>query len=216
MPIKKEMSDLLIKWYKKNCRQYPWRENTDPYRVLIAEIMLQRTKADQVVPTYLSFLERFPNFQKLNSASEEDLTKFFYRLGLVHRSKYVKMLATDVILRFNGKIPENRNELLSLPAVGEYVADAVLCFAFNKPSSIVDSNVCRVIGRVFDLTAKGEARRDPKFRKKADELLPETKVNEYNWAVIDLAALICIPKKPLHSICPLRKICASVKKRDIV
>ena len=203
----KALSDLLITWYKKNGRDYPWRENTAPYRVLIAEIMLQRTKADQVVPVYLSFLKRFPNPKRLRQATREEITKYFSKLGLIHRAELVERLAQDLNRRFCGHIPKSREELLSLPSIGEYVADAVLCFAFGKDVSIIDSNVCRVMQRVFDLKIKGEARRNRGLRRLVDGLLPKGRAKEFNWAILDLASVICLPRRPLCPKCPLFSLC---------
>jgi A/G-specific adenine glycosylase len=214
MKSKMEFSKLLIDWYSKNGRSYPWRVVKDPYHILLAEIMLQRTRADQVMPVYLSFLEAFPNVYSLNEASEEDIISYFSKLGLMHRAKYVKLLACELVHRYSGKVPCVKKELLSLPAVGAYVSDAVSCFAFNKRVSIIDSNVCRVLARVFGIDAKGEARRDPVFRKMADKILPRSQVKEFNWAIIDLAALICRSKKPLHEACPLKELCCAWKEKD--
>lgn len=208
---KRAIPDLLITWYKKNGRDYPWRRNTDPYRVLIAEIMLQRTKANQVVPVYLSFLKRFPNPKKLGEASKEEVARYFLKLGLIHRAELVKRLGEELNEHFHETIPETREELLSLPSVGEYVADAVLCFAFSKHVSIIDVNVCRVMQRVFDLRVKGEARRDPKLRKVVNKLLPRDRTKEFNWALLDLASLICCPSEPLCSKCPLNTLCRFAK-----
>ena len=207
MTHEKRIADLLIDWYRNNGREYPWRKNRTPYRMLIAEIMLQRTKADQVAPVYLSFLKNFPDPERLGRASREQIAKYFSKLGLIRRAGLVESLAKELLARFDGKIPKNREELLSLPSVGEYIADAVLCFAFDEDVAVVDSNVCRIIGRVFDLKAKGEARRDPQFRQAMNGLLPSGKAKEFNWAIIDLGALICTPRNPSCNICPLRSVC---------
>jgi len=202
-----EFAGLLLNWYKKKGREFPWRRCREPYEILIAEIMLQRTKADQVVPVYLEFLKRFPDVQSLSRASTAEIAKYFSRLGLIHRAKLVKKLGRDLSKRFCGRIPNTVSDLRSLPSVGEYVADAVLCFAFDLDVSIVDSNVCRVIGRVFDLDSRGEARRDPRFKEIMDELLPAGKASKFNWAVIDLASIVCLPRKPLCPACPLNSKC---------
>ena len=141
----------------------------------------------------------------------EEIAKFFSKLGLPQRAKFTFLLGRELCERFNKKIPSKRKDLLSLPGVGEYVADAVLCFAFNERVSIIDSNVCRVLGRVYDLKSKGEARRDPQFKRAANELLPADKVKEFNWAMIDLASFICIPRKPICYKCPLNEICQYAK-----
>jgi len=207
MTRKQRIADLLIDWYRNNGREYPWRKNRIPYRILIAEIMLQRTRADQVAPVYLSFLKKFPDLEKLSQASKEEIAKYFSKLGLIRRARLVELLAKELLARFDGRIPKNREELLSLPSIGEYMADAVLCFAFDEDVAVVDSNVCRVIGRVLDLKAKGEARRDPQFRQAMNELLPLGEAKEFNWAIIDLGALICTSRNPSCKVCPISRFC---------
>jgi A/G-specific adenine glycosylase len=204
-------TQLILGWYEQNGRKFPWRKKTDPYQVLIAEIMLQRTKAEQVAPVYLDFIREFPTIDSLSLASEEQIGKFFLRLGLLWRASLVKQMAKDIVKRFNGKIPSDREALLSIPAIGDYIADSVLAFAYNGNVSVVDVNVCRVIARVFGLKPQKEARRDPIFKKILKELLPEGESKKFNWAIIDLASLICLPKKPLCWKCPLNRICQFAK-----
>lgn len=200
-------SQLLLKWYyREDKRSFPWRESKNPYHILMAEIMLQRTKADQVVPAYLSFIQRFPSVNDLSKARLPQIEVYFSKLGLLWRAKNVARLA-DTLVRNFGEIPSTREELMSLPGVGEYVADAVLCFAYDRDVAIVDANVCRVIGRVFGLKPKGEARRDPAYRRTAEQLLPKGKCSEFNWALIDHASMICRPTNPKCGICPLNHIC---------
>jgi len=206
--IEKFITLPLLEWYKVNGRNYPWRRSRDPYKVLIAEIMLQRTKADQVLPVYLSFIRDFPTAQKLSEAPLEKIRSYFDRLGLMWRAELVKRLAGELVSKFQGRVPDDRRELLSLPSVGEYMADAVLSFSRGKDVAVVDANVCRVIGRIFGLKPKGEARRDPRFREIAQSMVPRDKARELNWAIIDLAALICTPKNPRHDECPLQEICS--------
>jgi len=119
----------------------------------------------------------------------------------------VKRLARELVDRFGGAVPDNREKLVSLPAVGEYVADAVLSFAYGKDIAVVDANVCRIIARVFGIKSRSEARRDIKFRKIAQELLPLGRAKEFNWAMIDFAALICTPRNPKCGTCPMNEFC---------
>ena len=207
MKKKKTLVSLLLKWYEKNGRDYVWRRQTDPYEILMAEIMLQRTKADQVEPVYLDFIKRFSDVEKLNQATEQEGEEYFSRLGLLWRSRLVKRLACELADRFGGMIPDSRDVLLSLPAVGEYMADAVLSFAYGKDVAVVDVNVCRVIARVFGIKSRGEARRDIKFRKVANEILPIGRAKEFNWAIIDFAALVCTPRNPKCDNCPINEFC---------
>jgi A/G-specific adenine glycosylase len=204
---KNAIAGLLLDWFEKNGRVFPWRKRRKPYEVLIAEVMLQRTKADQVFPVYVKFIERFPDISSLAEASTVEISEYFSRLGLIHRAELVNKLAQDLDKQFCGRVPNTLSELRSLPSVGEYIADAVLCFAFDMDVSVVDSNVCRVIGRVYGLGPKGEARRDPRFKRIMDRLLPAGKARKFNWAVIDLASAVCLPRKPLCSVCPLNVVC---------
>ncbi|NIO19883.1 MAG: DNA glycosylase [Candidatus Aenigmarchaeota archaeon] len=208
MEIKKIIPELLLEWYRENGRSYVWRRKKNPYEILIAEIMLQRTRADQVEPVYLDFIEKFPDTLELRKATEKEIGEYFGRLGLLWRAKLVKRLAEELVGRFEGKIPESRNLLLSLPTVGEYIADAVLCFAYGKEVAVVDANVCRIVERMFGITPKGEARRDRRFRNLAQEMVPPSKANEFNWAMIDFAALVCTSRNPKHGICPINGVCS--------
>jgi A/G-specific adenine glycosylase len=212
MEVRRAFPNLLLEWFRENGRSYVWREKKDPYEILIAEIMLQRTKADQVEPIYLDFIKRFPDVQELNKATEEEIVEYFSRLGLLWRAKLVNRLAEKLVDRFKGEIPKSRDLLLSLPAVGEYIADAVLCFAYKEDVAVVDSNVCRIIERVFGIFPKGEARRDRRFRNLAKEMIPSDRTNEFNWAMIDFAALVCTPRNPKHDICPMSSLCSYYQK----
>jgi len=208
MEIKKIIPELLLEWYRENGRSYVWRRKKNPYEILIAEIMLQRTRAAQVEPVYLDFIEKFPDTLELRKATEKEIGEYFNRLGLLWRAKLVKHLAKELVDRFEGKIPESRNLLLSLPAVGEYMADAVLCFAYGKDVAVIDANVCRVIERVFGIIPRGESRRDRRFRNIAQEMIPSGRASEFNWAIIDFAALVCAPRNPRHGVCPINEFCS--------
>jgi len=205
--IFEEISKRIVNWWVKNKRDYPWRHERDPYKVLIAEIMLQRTKADQVVPVYLDFIKRYPTIHDLAKASAKDVETFFARLGLRWRAARVIEMAKYITEKAGGTIPDTREELLKIPMIGEYIADAILVFAYGKETAVVDSNVVRIIGRIFGIKARGEARRDPRFRKIAQKLLLKGKAREYNWAVIDFAARICTPRNPKCEVCPLKDLC---------
>lgn len=203
----KVVREILLSWFEKNGRSFPWRGVRDPYKILIAEIMLQRTKAEQVVQVYEEFIRRFPNVEILAKAEKEAVRKYFSRLGLLWRTNFVLGLAQELVARFGGNIPPDRENLLSLPGVGEYIADAVLSFAYDMDVAVVDSNVCRVLSRVFGLKQQGEARRDRRFRELAQRLVPHGRSREFNWAMIDFASMICTPRKPKCNECPLKSVC---------
>jgi len=216
MSRKEEFVRKLLRWFEENGRNYPWRSSTDPYRVLMAEIMLQRTKADQVLPVYRSFIERFPTPRALAMAPPAEIEKVFASLGLMWRAQRVVRLGGVLMSEHKGRVPGTREGLLSLPGVGEYAADAVLCFAYGRDVAVVDANVCRVIGRVFGLKPKGEARRDPRYRNIVQNMIPKGRAREFNWAIIDLASLICTPRNPKHLECPLLKICSHAHEAGFV
>ncbi|MEM3646808.1 MAG: hypothetical protein QW334_01500 [Thermofilum sp.] len=199
--------EKLLQWFEINGRDFPWRRTRDPYRILIAEIMLQRTRAEQVVPVYEEFIRHFPNPESLARAGMEAVRAFFSKLGLLWRADLVVRLAGELVKRFGGSPPPEREKLLSLPAVGDYMADAVLSFAYGMDVAVVDSNVCRVLRRIFGLKPKGEARRDRRFRELAMKLVPHGKSREFNWAMIDFASEVCTPRKPKCRECLLKSIC---------
>ena len=203
----RRIREELLSWYRRNGRDYPWRRTRDPYRILMAEIMLQRTKADQVAPVYEEFIRRFPDPASLYKADPKTIRTYFSRLGLMWRADLVTKFAAELVERFGGRIPSDRDQLLSLPSIGDYMADAVLSFAYGRDVAVVDSNVCRVLGRIFGLKPRGEARRDRRFRTLAQSLIPPGRSREFNWAMIDFASAVCTPRKPKCRECPLRSVC---------
>jgi len=153
----------LLEWYHKRGRTYPWRTTKDPYKILIAEIMLRRTRADQVLPVYEKFVNRYPTVRSLSEGNKEEIEKLTYSLGLNWRNQRFRDLAQLIISIYQGKIPKNRDELKKLPGVGEYVAGVFLSSAYNQKEWIVDTNVVRVFSRFFGIGIKGDGRRDKKI-----------------------------------------------------
>lgn len=198
----------LLTWYRKHGRDFIWRENGFPtYGLLIAEMMLKRTQAKVVEPVLKEFLERYPTVESVHRAPRKEIEKLIKRLGLFRgRSKNIKKAAKIVVNKHDGNVEAAMGELAELPGVGPYISSAIRCFRGGERVSVVDANVGRVVGRVCGINY-----RDPKCRKelwvKARELLPEENVREFNWALIDLGALLCKPRRPRCGKCPLRKIC---------
>ncbi|MFQ5714550.1 MAG: DNA glycosylase [Candidatus Scalinduaceae bacterium] len=202
-----EFRKRLHLWFGKNKRKYPWRETSDRYKVLIAELMLRRTKADQVAKVYSKFIEKYPDIKTLNYASIDDINEITYSLGLHWRRNSFIEVARESTKSYGGKIPDKREELKKLTGVGEYVAGTILSLASNKKEWIVDSNVVRVFKRYFGIETTKEGRRDKHVIALAKAYI-ECKNPKYaNLALIDFAALICTPRKPLHELCPLKKSC---------
>jgi len=197
----------LLDWFKKRGRKFPWREPwRTPYEVLIAEIMLQKTRAENVVDTYLEFVERYPNFEALSNATLSELSKILEVLGLSKiRAKSLSKLSKEIV-RIT-QIPRKREELLKLPGIGPYIANAFLLYAYGERLPIVDTNVKRLYERLFSFRSGRDARRDKRAWVFAESLLPKTDLKDFNWAIMDFCASICKAKNPLCPICFLNDIC---------
>jgi len=204
---------ILIDWYRKHGRIYPWRESQNPFHILIAEMMLQRTKADQVVPVYLNTIKLFPTAKDLVEAKLNNLRRLLKPLGLAWRIPKFKKVAKALIQKFNGAVPETREELSSLPGVGHYIAGAVLSIAYQKPEWIVDSNVVRLFRRYFGIAASSEGRRDAHVIELAKRYSSKRHPRECTLAILDHTALICVPISPRCRICPLRRNCAYFNRK---
>lgn len=203
----------MLDWFYKYGRDYPWRHTEDPFRVLIAEIMLRRTKADQVKPVYITLLDRYPDVESLAGASDAQLEEILYPLGLKWRSPAFKLVAREIREKHNCRVPETREGLITLPGVGDYVAGAVLAIAFNKAEWMVDSNIVRLFKRYFGVDTSKEGRRDKHIVEMAKIYIKGEDPRGANLALVDFSALICTPREPKHSDCPLRENCQYYLKR---
>ncbi len=210
--------NTLLEWFRKKGRKYPWRNEKDPYRILVAEMMLQRTKVAQVLPVYGEFIRKFPNLNSLADAKIDDIAVFVRKLGLFWRSKMMKETARNILIEHKGTIPSERKALLKIPGIGDYIADAMISFAFNGKRTVIDSNVIRLATRFFGIESKGEMRRNRNFidfcQSISADLKPEESRN-LNWALIDHSAAVCKPV-PLCDQCPLSKSCQYFKGRRLI
>jgi len=197
----------IIRWFNKNSRNYPWRETCDPFKVLIAEMMLRRTKADQVKQVYDRLFTEYPDVEAMANAEDKKLEQVLYPLGLRWRTPAFGSVAREVRERYQCKIPETREELTTLSGVGEYVAGAVLSIAYNKKEWIVDSNIVRLFRRYFGIKTSKEGRRDKHVIEVAKIYASGRNPRKANLAILDFTALICIPGKPDCEKCPLRRNC---------
>jgi A/G-specific adenine glycosylase len=174
----------------------------------MAEVMLHRTQAPQVVPIYERFIKRYPNVLTLAQAGKKELHSTLYSLGLRWRIRLIRDMAVRLLKNFNGSIPEGKDDLLSLPGVSDYIASAVRCFAWNYPEPLVDTNTVRVIGRVFGLEIKDSSRRNRHFQELIVTLVDREKPRLYNFALLDLADQLCHKEKePECERCPLQRWC---------
>ncbi len=197
----------IIRWFDKNKRNYPWRETRDPFKVLIAEMMLRRTKADQVKAVYNRLFAEYPDVETMAEAKNEKLEQILYPLGLKWRTPAFGLVAREVKEKYQCKIPEAREELTTLPGVGEYVAGAVLSVAYGKKEWIVDSNIVRLFRRYFGIKTSKEGRRDKHIVEIAKVYASGENPRKANLALLDFAALICLPRNPKCTLCPLSSTC---------
>jgi A/G-specific adenine glycosylase len=174
----------------------------------MADVMLHRTQARQVVPVYEQFIDRHPDANSLARVSDKQLHAELSSLGLRWRIDLIQMMATDVVDRFDGQVPQDRDDLLSLPGVSEYIASAVRCFAWNLPDPLIDTNTVRVVGRLFGLEIKDSSRRNRRFRELITALVDVKHPRDYNYALLDLAHLICHKRRaPECTRCPVQMHC---------
>jgi len=197
----------IIRWFNKNGRDYPWRETRDPFKVLIAEMMLRRTKADQVKQVYEQLFTEYPDVEAVANAEDKKLEQIFYPLGLKWRTPAFALVAREVRERYQCKIPETKQELITLPGVGEYVAGAVLSIAYGKKEWIVDSNIVRLFRRYFGVRTSKEGRRDKHVIEMAKIYASGRNPRKANLAILDFTALICTPRKPDCEKCALKRNC---------
>jgi A/G-specific adenine glycosylase len=205
----------LLKWFKKNGRRYPWRLEANPFRILIAEMMLQRTRADQVVPVYITFVRKFPDAKSVFHARTDDISSTFLKLGLFWRMNRLRQMAGHILNRYQGNVPDKKEELVIIPGIGEYISDAIMVFAFNKRRTIIDSNVVRLVTRYFGIPLKGEMRRNKMFREFCQRLtigLESQTIRSFNWSLLDHSAIVCKPV-PLCENCPLSSKCQYYRMR---
>ena len=199
----------LLDWYWRHGRDLPWRETRDPYRVLVSEIMLQQTQVDRVLPKYREFLRRFPNLKTLAAAHVDEVRQLWYPLGYNIRPVRLHMIARETLARYRGRLPDDAERLRRLPGVGRYTAGAILSFAYGRDEPILDTNVRRVLGRVFLGPRRLARARDRALWDLAGALVPRGRGYDFNQALMDFGATWCTPRRPRCAACPLRRLCAS-------
>ena len=205
--IEKYIRRKLFLWHKENYREFPWRHTKDPYKIMIAEFMLHRTRADQVVQVYQDFIKKYPDIFTLAYAKPTEVNKVTEKLGLHWRGKHFISAAIFVKNKFKSKIPDSRNKLLSIPGVGEYAAGAILTIVFNKKEWVIDSNIARFLNRFYGLNLSGEIRRKREVVEASKKLYQTTRSGHLTFALLDFTALICRPVKPICNYCIFKRNC---------
>lgn len=198
----------LLQWYAAEKRTLPWRETSDPYAILVSEIMLQQTQVDRVLPKYLQFLIAFPTLDDLANAPTADVISAWVPLGYNMRAVRLQAIARQVIAEHHGRIPDTIEELLTLKGVGRYTAGAIACFAYHKQVATVDTNIRRVLHRIFYGLEHPEPKlNDAQMLIHAEQVLPEKEAYNWNQALMDLGATICTSNNPRCGQCPLQETC---------
>lgn len=209
----------LIEWYEENKRDLPWRRTTDPYKIWVSEIMLQQTKVDTVIPYYQRFIARFPTPAALAEAEEQLVLKEWEGLGYYSRAKNLQHAAREVVETYGGKVPEKPEQLGTLKGIGPYTKGAILSIAFNQPEPAVDGNVLRVFSRVFKIEKNiAILRVKQEFEQYVRKVIPAENPSSFNQAVMELGAIVCLPKSPQCLLCPVQVHCkafASGMEKDL-
>jgi A/G-specific adenine glycosylase len=206
---KRYFSDHLLAWYRRGNRDLPWRRSRDPYHIWVSEVMLQQTRVETVIPYYNRFLERFPTIDTLADAPEEDVLKLWEGLGYYSRARNLQSAVREVKERYGSVVPDTKEEISSLRGVGPYTSGAILSIAYNVPEPAVDGNVMRVLSRYFLIE---EDIMKPATRtlmeKLARELIPDGAAGDFNQALMELGALVCMPRSPHCLTCPVMEQCS--------
>ncbi|TCL39422.1 A/G-specific DNA-adenine glycosylase [Anaerospora hongkongensis] len=207
------LAESLLKWYDENHRELPWRQDQEPYKIWVSEVMLQQTRVEAVRPYYERWMERFPTLQDLAQASEEEVLQYWQGLGYYSRARNLHRGVREVAETYDGQVPQERTKVLALSGVGDYTAGAILSIAYNKPEPAVDGNVLRVFSRLYclenDITK-------PAAKKQVTDLvsvvLPLDRPGDFNQAIMDLGSLLCTPKNPDCTHCPLNSFCLAYQQ----
>jgi len=205
----------LIHWHEtSNERSLPWKEEQDPYKIWLSEIILQQTRAQQGLPYYLRFTEAYPTVNDMAAAKDEEAFRLWQGLGYYNRCKNMLGTARYIANELDGKFPDTYEEIIKLKGIGPYTAAAIASFAFALPHAVVDGNVYRVLSRYFGIDTPFDTTEGKKiFQQLAQELLHKDDSAAYNQAIMDLGATVCMPQQPLCPECPLQKNCTAYKQQ---
>ena len=198
----------LLRWFEQNRRDLPWRHTRDPYAILVSEVMLQQTQVDRVIPYYIAFLERFPNVEALAEAPTAEVIRLWSGLGYNRRAINLQRTAQAVATEYGGRFPDTVEQLLKLPGIGPYTAGAIAAFAFEQDAAFIDTNMRRVLHRLFyGVDVPAPVTSDRVITGIAAAMVPPGRGWEWNQALIEFGALQCTARRPACVICPLQAEC---------
>ena len=207
-PDRRRFRRRLLVWYRRHGRDLPWRKTSDPYHILVSEIMLQQTQVDRVMPKYAEWLAKYPTMGALAAAPDHDVIRTWYPLGYNIRPRRLQTIAREAVTKYAGRLPSDEATLLSFKGIGEYTAGAIRSFAFRERAAILDTNVARVLFRVF------VGRGDPKTHAMkrhlwaiSEALVPVRHAYDFNQGLMDFGATVCVARDPRCLVCPMAKEC---------
>jgi A/G-specific adenine glycosylase len=200
----------LLDWYRAHGRDLPWRKTDDPYHILVSEVMLQQTQVDRVLPKYEEWLKKYPSLTALAAADQDDVTETWRPLGYNIRPRRLHAIARESVDRYDGMLPSDEETLLSFKGIGAYTAGAIRSFAFGQRAAILDTNVARVLHRVFVVTGdvKAHAMRRHLWTL-SETLVPRKHVFDFNQALMDFGATVCVARNPKCHACPMTRQCGT-------
>lgn len=203
-----KLTSRLLNWYREHGRELPWRDHPDPYAVWVSEVMLQQTRVETVIPYFEKWMHLFSTVQELAAATEQDVLNAWEGLGYYSRARNLHNAAKIVVELHRGELPRELNGLRKLPGIGRYTAGAIASIAFGMDEPVLDGNIRRVFARLFDVSNPADSPVGEKILwQLAREHLPEGQAGDYNQALMDLGATICLPRSPRCLICPLMEFC---------
>lgn len=198
----------ILRYYEKHKRDFFWRRvNLSPFQIMLTELFLKKTKAETVNKRMLNFVKKYNTNRKLFKASKKEISRKIAPLGLgEQRTRGLRAISKYLHDNHNDELPGTMEEIIKIPHIGIYTANAVMCFGYNKRSPILDVNTSRIVSRYYLIKNDRDLRDNYKLQEKAKELVPRAKFKEYNWGLLDLGALVCKPR-PLCGVCPLKTKC---------
>ena len=209
--FRRGFQDRIVRWYRREGRDLPWRSITSAYQVAVSEILLQQTQVTRVAPVFEQFVARWPCIQDLHAASLADVKQLTDPLGYHIRGTWLKELARIVVERHGGQMPASLEALRQLPGLGPYAAAAVYVFGLRRRAALLDTNIARVLTRAVGLPADGSVHRDTRrLRDLAEQLVPARRHYDYHQGLMDLGATVCLSRSPRCERCPLRRMCRAV------
>ena len=213
--MERKLQQDIMKWYKENARELPWRKTKDPYVIWLSEIIMQQTRIEQGTPYFNKFVSSFPTVFDLARASEDQVLKHWQGLGYYSRARNMHHAAKTIVEKWNGHFPSNYDDLISLKGIGDYTASALLSFCHHQPYAVLDGNVFRLLSRLFGIEEPINSTIGKKiFKKKANEFLDQSNPGDFNQALMDFGAMVCKPNNPACTSCPLQFDCVAKREQS--